>query len=208
MPFMLRRSIAVSALVWLCSPVQALERYASLPPPTATIAPGSPARPIIAWNEFCQTHPGECRVNTSEPETIALTAQAWRKIVDVNLHVNRTVKPLTDMEHWGVADRWNFPDDGFGDCEDYQLLKRKLLVEAGFPRRALRMTVVLDELNEGHAVLMVRTDRGDYILDNKRDDVLSWDGTGYVYVKRESQFETSWVSLNHIGGPTVTAARR
>jgi predicted transglutaminase-like cysteine proteinase len=54
------------------------------------------------------------------------------------------------------------------------LLKRKLLAERGLPRRAMRMTVVLDENRAGHAVLMVRTDRGDFILDNQRATVLPW----------------------------------
>ena len=54
---------------------------------------------------------------------------------------------------------------------------------------------------------MIRTDRGDFILDNKRNDVLPWLRTGYVYVKRESQTETAWTSLNHVSGVASTAAR-
>jgi predicted transglutaminase-like cysteine proteinase len=210
MPSVTRHSAALTVLlgVFATAAFAAPERLAALPAPTPGLTAGAPARPIIAWTEFCQRYPVECRVNPAEPETIALTPQTWRRIVEVNLSVNRSVRPLTDMEHWGVADRWNFPDDGYGDCEDYQLLKRRMLAEAGLPRRAMRMTVVLDELNEGHAVLMLRTDRGDFVLDNKRDDVLSWDATGYIYVKRESQMDVSWIGLNHIGGPTATAARR
>jgi predicted transglutaminase-like cysteine proteinase len=121
--------------------------------------------------------------------------------------VNGRIKPITDKEHWGLVDRWEFPDDGMGDCEDFQLLKRRLLVEKGLPRRALRMTVVIDELGEGHAVLMVRTDRGDYILDNKTSTVLPWDQTGYVFVKRESQDNQTWVSLGGRTSPTTTANR-
>ena len=41
---------------------------------------------------------------------------------------------MTDMDHWGVVERWNYPDDGYGDCEDYALEKRKLLMQAGWPR--------------------------------------------------------------------------
>ena len=62
----------------------------------------------------------------------------------------------------------------------------------------MRMTVVIDELNEGHAVLMIRTDRGDYILDNKTNAVLPWDETGYVYVKREGQDSMAWTSLGGV----------
>ena len=114
---------------------------------------------------------------------------------------------MTDLEHWGTADRWDFPDDGYGDCEDYQLLKRKLLAEQGLPRRAMRMTVVRDDQGEGHAVLMIRTDHGDFILDNKTSSVLSWHQTGYVYVKRESQTMVGWVSLGGAISPVVTANR-
>jgi predicted transglutaminase-like cysteine proteinase len=66
---------------------------------------------------------------------------------------------------------------------------------------------VIDDEGEGHAVLMVRTDRGDFILDNKRNAVLPWHQTGYVYVKREGQDSASWVSLGRSTSPTVTANR-
>ena len=41
----------------------------------------------------------------------------------------------------------------------------------------MRMTVAIDDRREGHAVLMVRTDRGDFILDNKTDAVVAWHKT-------------------------------
>lgn len=179
----------------------------ALPPSTLPVQATGPARPMAAWVAFCRTYVEECRVDLSEPETIRLTPSVWRDIVGVNREVNSLVRPVTDLEHWGVVDRWDFAEDGSGDCEDYQLQKRRRLVALGIPRRAMPMTVVLDERNEGHAVLMIRTDRGDYILDNKRNDVLPWVQTGYVFVKRESQAETAWASLNHVTGVVSTAAR-
>jgi hypothetical protein len=48
----------------------------------------------------------------------------------------------------------------------------------------------------GHAVLTVKTDRGEYILDNQTDDILFWADTGYRFVKRQSQSDPNgWVSL-------------
>ena len=82
-----------------------------------------------------------------------------------------------------------------------------MLVEAGLPRRAMRMTVVIDERGEGHAVLMVRTDRGDFILDNKTSAVLPWNQTGYVFVKREGQDGMTWASLGGLASPVTTANR-
>ena len=153
------------------------------------------ASPTTAWVEFCRRLPAECQINTAEPGTIALTLETWRTLVAVNEQVNTTIKAMPDREHWGVQDRWDYPDDGIGDCEDIQLLKRKLLAEAGLPRRALRMAVVFDEIGNGHAVLMALTDRGEFILDNKRSAVLPWNQTGYTYLKREGSDGLAWASL-------------
>lgn len=165
------------------------------------------ARPIQGWIDFCAAHPGECAVDTREPEAIRLDAATWSTILDINRRVNASIRPVTDWEGYGVADLWTFPVHGFGDCEDFQLLKRHMLAQAGLPRRAMRMTVVIDDLDEGHAVLMIRTDRGDFILDNKHDRVLPWHETGYVYVKRESAHAGGWTSLGHVSSPVTTANR-
>src|SRR5215203_7410073 len=165
------------------------------------------AEPTPAWTSFCQQRPAECSPDRSEPEAISLTPDIWLTLATVNARVNTAIKPLSDQEHWGVVDRWDYPDDGYGDCEDIQLLKRKLLIEAGLPRRALRMTVVLDEVRAGHAVLMVRTDRGEFILDNQRSSVLPWNDTGYEFIKREGAEGRSWVTLSPHPAPIVTANR-
>jgi predicted transglutaminase-like cysteine proteinase len=112
--------------------------------------------------------------------------------------VNESVKPMTDLEHWGIIEKWSYPDDGYGDCEDYVLLKRRLLIKAGWPREALLITVVRDRRDEGHAVLTVKTDRGEFILDNQIEAVLPWFETGYRFVKRQSQKDPNvWVSLGN-----------
>lgn len=166
------------------------------------------ARAPYAWTDFCKRTPSECRVDTREVERIELNAKLWKTVVGVNNTVNREIEAITDEDHWGVVDRWDIPTDGKGDCEDYVLLKRKRLAEAGLPRRAMLVTVVIDEENAGHAVLMIRTDRGDLILDNKRNAILPWSQTGYVYVKRESQYRTGWTSLGGAQTPTVASVQR
>ncbi|VTZ26911.1 Predicted transglutaminase-like cysteine proteinase (fragment) [Methylocella tundrae] len=107
---------------------------------------------------------------------------------------------MTDMEHWGVVDQWDYPTDGKGDCEDFALMKRKILLEEGFPRQALLMTVVKDSSNEGHAVLTIKMSDGDFVLDNLSGEMKPWDKTGYRFVKRQSQSDQNvWVQL---GDPT------
>jgi predicted transglutaminase-like cysteine proteinase len=182
------------------------QTLAALPVVSAPITSVGAARPLQGWSEFCEKFRSECTVDMTESDRIELTPQVWKTIVSVNQHVNSTIKAVTDADHWGVVDVWGFPDDGSGDCEDFQLLKRRLLAESGLPRRAMRMTVVIDELGEGHAILMLRTNRGDFVLDNKTSQVLPWHRTGYVYIKRESQDRIGWVSLGGIvSSPTTTA---
>jgi predicted transglutaminase-like cysteine proteinase len=116
---------------------------------------------------------------------------------------------MTDLDHYGVVEKWAYPDDGYGDCEDYVLLKRRLLVDAGWPRQALLITVVRDLKGDGHAVLTVKTDRGEFILDNQQADILLWSDTSYRYVKRQSQSDPNvWVSLGDPRPATATATSR
>lgn len=183
------------------------QTLASLPAGTSSAVTTGEARPLLAWVDFCRREPRECAVDLAEPATIALTPRLWQTIVSINRKVNAEIEAVTDQDHWAVPDRWDLAEDGFGDCEDFQLLKRKLLAEAGLPRRAMRITVVIDEKREGHAVLTIRTDRGDFILDNKTNAVLPWQQTGYVFVKRESQDGLGWAALGGAASPTVTANR-
>jgi predicted transglutaminase-like cysteine proteinase len=200
-------SVATIAVLLGWSAAAKAQNLAALPADTAPAAITGEARPVYGWVDFCRRNPQECAVDTAEASEIRLSSKTWQTIVAVNRKVNVGIQAVTDQEHWGVADRWDLPVDGAGDCEDFQLLKRKLLAETGLPRRAMRMTVVIDEKGEGHAVLMVRTDRGDLILDNKTSAVLPWHQTGYVYVKREGQAGPAWVSLGGASSPTVTANR-
>jgi len=140
-------------------------------------------RPPFGWVEFCARQPGQCAGATTTPRNLALSREAWIYLVRVNKWVNETIKPLSDLEHWGVVERWSYPDDGYGDCEDYVLLKRRTLIQSGWPREALLVTVAHDKNDKGHAVLTVTTDKGDYVLDNQNDDILLWSETGYRFFK-------------------------
>jgi predicted transglutaminase-like cysteine proteinase len=148
------------------------------------------------WVDFCQRYAGECEQNSTPPLDVNLTKKAIRDITRVNRWVNTHVEPETDMDHWGLADRWDYPLDGKGDCEDYALLKRKMLIDLGYPRQALLMTVVKDGDAEGHAVLTVKTNKGEFVLDNLNDDMRPWTATGYRFVKRQSQTDQNvWLTI-------------
>ena len=173
------------------------------------IAVGGLTRPPIGWVGFCAEYAGECDTKPLEARDVLLTPRIWKDLARINKWVNDSVWPITDVDHWGVIDRWNYPDDGYGDCEDYVLLKRKLLMQAGWPRQALLITVVRDHNDEGHAVLTVKTDKGEFILDNQTPDILLWSETGYHFVKRQSQADPNvWVSLGDPRPAFATATSR
>ena len=173
------------------------------------ISIGTSSRAPIGWTEFCAENRQECATRPMEARDVVLTPTAWRDLVRVNRWVNTKIKPMTDMEHWGVVERWSYPDDGYGDCEDYVLLKRRMLIQAGWPRQALLITVVRDSRGDGHAVLTVKTDKGEFILDNQHEEVLLWSETSYRFVKRQSQSDPNvWMALGDHRPAVSTATSR
>ncbi|TWD58024.1 putative transglutaminase-like cysteine proteinase [Agrobacterium vitis] len=145
---------------------------------------GKTSQPIGHY-EFCKTHAVECKPLERDFGPAKLTPELWKTILDVNYTVNTTIRPETDLEQYGVEEFWAYPVTA-GDCEDYALLKRRELMEKGVSASDLLITVVLQPNGEGHAVLTVRTDRGDFILDNMRNKVMLWSDTEYTYLKRQA----------------------
>jgi len=148
------------------------------------------------WAEFCVRYKGDCEQSHDRTQEIISNDANVALIYRVNKQVNDAIKPLPDVEHWRQIDRWDYAEDGSGDCEDYALVKRKLLLAAGLPQGALLMTVVRDKNSDGHAVLTVRTDRGDLVLDNMSDQLHLWFRTPYRFVKIQSQRDpNTWVTI-------------
>jgi predicted transglutaminase-like cysteine proteinase len=170
-------------------------------PEAATFAAiGTETSVPFGWVDFCQRYPGECEDDDRITQNIDLTPAAYRKIQRINAWVNKSIEAVSDMDNWGAVDRWDYPTAGKGDCEDYALLKRRMLMEEGFPRQALLVTVVKEKNGDGHAILTIKTNRGEYVLDNLSDAPKAWTSAPYRFVKRQSQQNQNvWVA---IGGPT------
>ena len=170
------------------------------------VSVGEETRAPIGWVEFCTHRSWECDAGPTTARDVTLTPKAWKELVRINRLVNTRIRPMTDLEHYGVVEKWAYPDDGYGDCEDYVLLKRRMLMEAGWPREALLITVVRDKKGDGHAVLTVKTDQGEFVLDNQSEEIAPWSQTGYRFVKRQSQSDPNvWVSLGDARPATATA---
>ena len=150
----------------------------------------------IGHYEFCKANPAECRIASPAREPLPLTRQLWARIIEINNLVNTTVTPRTDEQIWGLKEVWSYPD-GVGDCEDFVLAKRRLLNYGGVPLSHLLITVVRRQNSEGHAVLVVRTNFGDFVLDNLESRVLLWEEVPYKFLKQQSPRHTgAWVSID------------
>ncbi|KHJ54073.1 transglutaminase-like cysteine peptidase [Aureimonas sp. OT7] len=163
-------------------------------PAKADMPVTGPTSQPVGHYVFCQSYPEQCQPNRQ----IRLTRMddaTWRLIVEVNNTVNTAITPKTDLEMHGVPELWSYPTTE-GDCEDFALLKQYMLEKAGLPRSSLLITVVQQPNGEGHAVLTVRTDAGDYVLDNLDERVLRWTDTPYRFLKRQAEANSGkWAGI-------------
>ncbi|MES1158696.1 MAG: transglutaminase-like cysteine peptidase, partial [Terricaulis silvestris] len=124
---------------------------------------------------------------------VELTPELWRVLVQVNDQINWAIIPATDQTTYGVEERWAMPlshpngDQGAprGDCEDYVLEKRSRLIAQGFDQRSLSIAVALAPSEGRHAVLVVHTSRGDFVLDNLRETPMPIEQLPYVWVSAQ-----------------------
>jgi predicted transglutaminase-like cysteine proteinase len=129
---------------------------------------------------------------------IVLTDGDWKAISDINRQVNRQIRSGSDARVYGAGDYWAVPagERARGDCEDYVLAKRRALVRAGYPVGALSIAVVETRWGEIHAVLLVATDRGDFVLDNLTGRISRWDQVSYRWRERQAPGKTfEWVRM-------------
>lgn len=168
--------------------------------------------PPVGYVTFCRAYDDECRPPRRFADRVQLTTAKFRELKQINNQVNRAVNPVTDIDLYGKVEVWAYPKDGRGDCEDYVLLKRRMLIERGWPQSALLITVVRDENNEGHAILTVSTDQGDFVLDNKLQEVMAWADAPYTFIKRQSAHNPLvWISLlppDLAPQPAISASNR
>jgi predicted transglutaminase-like cysteine proteinase len=95
-----------------------------------------------------------------------------RDLLDlVNRKVNGAMRYREDRAIWGAGDYWSTPSEmalkGAGDCEDFAIAKYWLLRSLGVADSQLQMVVLQDTRRRlFHAVLVVHTAAGAYVLDN------------------------------------------
>ena len=183
----------------LCTGLATIAYLVAVTPPDSSPADAQTQTTIpLGWLGFCRNEPKDCVEKNTSLAPAHLSSKSIAIINRTNRWVNTTIHPRSDQRQWGIEDLWSYPDNGEGDCEDYALLKRRMLLEEDFLPSSLLITIVRNRKGEGHAVLMVRTDHGDFVLDNLSDEMLPWSKTGYHFIKRQSENNPNiWVKLKN-----------
>lgn len=133
-------------------------------------------------NKLCGRYPWACRASGGVTK---VSGSQLDIAVRLNRQINRQVQSISDQAQYARAEYWSLPTARGGDCEDFALIKKKHLIEAGLDPQMLLVSTVLDRNRNAHAVLVMRTTQGDFILDNLHDEVLHWRQTGYTFLRMQ-----------------------
>ena len=144
-------------------------------------------KPPKAYMAFCRKHSRECRGGGAS--SVKYSKKLMATLYATNRSVNRKIRYRSER-----GDTWSL-NTRVGDCEDYALTKRSQLIRKGIPASALRMAIVKTRGGIGHAVLVVKTSRGDLVLDNRRSSIRKRQSTGYRYVKMATSNPRRWVAM-------------
>lgn len=141
--------------------------------------------------EICSTYNWACAFSNAAP-LVDLS-----QLNKVNRKVNRAVRSISDEAQYRRADHWTLPSRRGGDCEDFALLKKRELVKLGYSPQNLMLTTVLDRRGNSHAVLIARTEQGDFVIDNLNNNIRPWQGTGYTFLRmQDPKSPKRWIRLN------------
>jgi len=151
----------------------------------ASVDTGQQVAAPFGYVGFCVRQPAECGGGTDAPRLASMTPSAFAELDEVNRHVN-ALPQTSDVALYDRDEWWAYPDARGGDCEDLAMMKRKLLIERGWPAEALLLAVVREWNGDGHAVLLVLSGEGQFVLDNKSPTVDRVADAPYRWVKVQS----------------------
>src|SRR5262249_18436940 len=146
----------------------------------------TPTMPPMAFSQFCLRYAGECKPQrlVFRGGPLKMTEQRWAELRDVNAKVNDAIRPQPNLG--GVATEEWLINPTKGDCNDYAVTKRHMLLSRGWPSRALLLSEVKLGSGEHHLVLVVRASSGDFVLDNLTSRMQVWNRTPYQWLRMQS----------------------
>jgi predicted transglutaminase-like cysteine proteinase len=143
---------------------------------------GGPRAPLLGHVEMCAENAEECSARSDVAHAVIWDSHTKQLSKDINQTVNLMIHPKSDEEQFGKADKWNPFPEKYGDCEDYVIQKRRMLIAEGIPASSMMIALVKTKDGEGHAVLVLRTTDGDKVFDNLTDEIKSPRETGHKFI--------------------------
>ena len=131
---------------------------------------------------------------------LSYSPELMSRLTAVDRDINARIIPASDEEAFGASDVWALPlSEGLGsrgNCKHYVMEKRRALIDAGVPASALSIAVVRTSQGVTHAVLLVSTDQGEFVLDNLSPWVVPWRRAGYTWLIRQAPGRASdWFAV-------------
>jgi predicted transglutaminase-like cysteine proteinase len=187
---MIARSVVLLVSLSLAPSANAQSSGAYLPLSGAISAPSGAAN-------LCSQYAWACQSARIEDVNSSAVLRAAR---EVNRRVNQRVRPVDDMAQYRVQDNWALPTRRGGDCEDFALLKKFEMIQRGVPADRLLIATVFSRTVGPHAVLVLRLEDGDHVLDNVTDVIKPWDRTGYTFLAVQNpQAPGTWLRVSTKG---------
>ena len=148
------------------------------------------------------------RLITTDPAPFMGDSELLELARQVNADVNNALTYRTDIDNWGRDEAWLLPlTDNlsvFGDCEDFALEKRQRLIALGVPTDRLALATGSSRATGYHAVLILRTDHGDYVLDNASRHIHLVNNTPYIWDRLQTGPNLlAWAEIEGYGAARV-----
>jgi predicted transglutaminase-like cysteine proteinase len=144
---------------------------------------------------FCLRQSTQCADEKPGAAPVHLDAGKRALIATVNSQVNRTTTWVHDSVRSEAKEHFDLVRNGKGDCEDMALTKRKMLNATGIPFHNLVLAIGRNGRGELHAVLVVRTDAGDLVLDSPDTAIRDWREAGLTWIKRQDGTALGWETI-------------
>lgn len=154
------------------------------------MAPGNIVNEPFGYVAFCYQNKEDINCN-NQTDVLSSIHVNFKELQKVNDEVNR-INQITDEDNYGIREVWRYPNETGGDCEDFALLKKKMLYDLGYPADSLTLASVKITTNQLHAVLLVSTIEGVFVLDNLTSEIKNIEKSEYKYEKVQSRYR-SWV---------------
>lgn len=151
----------------------------------------------VAFSRFCLNFKDDCRIKRHQNnlDNQTLSNPRLSELAEVNRDVNNAIVPKVD-EGGSLTERWRIWPKA-GACYDYAITKRHELLARGWPSSVLLLAEVVVPWGEYHLVLVVRTKKGDLVLDNLTEKIKLWSDTDYQWVRMQTPSNPEfWSEVN------------